>query len=563
MAIALYHLVTLITTLIFLASSLQRWLLSLSKVKYEKYFYAATVIVGITLLQVVLLDAYHFTHPLVLFLLHFPVKFLAAIFYFAFSCYYLNLDETFKKYSKILFLPFYAFTIVHLLLFINALYDYSLLKREVALIILQSEDLFSIIGNLAISVLNYFVIKQYESTLGSFSYTYVIKQTQPVRNLLIGSIILTLCWLLVSVIAENTTPATKQLLYFILRMLVLVFYGGYIFYGMRYIRKAPKRIQKAEEPSQQAIQHLQMVGMAPIFTEKELTSSNTDIYEVTGILSYFATSLFDKNKVEEVLWDVVENCITYLHLEDCVICMYTPDRTKLVQKAAFGNKNKGKRKVLSPMEIPVGEGIVGRVAATGKYLYVPDTSKNPHYQVDDMFRYSKLVVPIYVKEEVVGVLDAEHSQKAFFQEEHIFKLQLIAKLLGKKLENLKTKSNTSITNDSQYIKALDSLMTQAHIYRDAQLSLHSIASKLNISSSYLSQIINQLTGKNFSDYVNQFRVEDTKKKLRDPAFADYTIIAIGLEAGFNAKSTFYTAFKKHVGVSPKQYRKQVAKVPIV
>lgn len=98
-------------------------------------------------------------------------------------------------------------------------------------------------------------------------------------------------------------------------------------------------------------------------------------------------------------------------------------------------------------------------------------------------------------------------------------------------------------------------MKEAKIYRDPNLGLDSMAKKLNISGNYLSQLVNKLSGYNFTDYVNRYRIKDAKFKLRNPNFINYTIIAIALESGFNSKSTFYSAFKKLTGISPKEYRK--------
>jgi len=69
-------------------------------------------------------------------------------------------------------------------------------------------------------------------------------------------------------------------------------------------------------------------------------------------------------------------------------------------------------------------------------------------------------------------------------------------------------------------------------------------------------LVNQFSEKNFSDYINSLRVDEAKKLLKNADFEAYTIVAIGLECGFNSKSTFYTAFKKFTGQTPTAYRKQ-------
>lgn len=292
-----------------------------------------------------------------------------------------------------------------------------------------------------------------------------------------------------------------------------------------------------------------------IFSKKDQIQHQNASNETIGILTYFASSLFEKNKLEEVLWDIVENCISKLKLEDCVIYMLDTQNKVLIQKAAFGHKNNGERKVISPIQIPLGKGIVGRVAQSGTFEYVPDLTNDPGYIIDDDRRMSELSVPILIDDEVVGVLDSEHSQKDFFNKDHVFLFQLIAKLTGKKLKQIHTKSESHITDDNVYFKELDFLMKEAKIYRDPNLGLDSMAKKLNISGNYLSQLVNKLSGYNFTDYINRYRIEDAKFKLRNPNFINYTIISIALESGFNSKSTFYSAFKKRTGISPKEYRK--------
>lgn len=92
-------------------------------------------------------------------------------------------------------------------------------------------------------------------------------------------------------------------------------------------------------------------------------------------------------------------------------------------------------------------------------------------------------------------------------------------------------------------------------YFDPLLSLEKLSEEFNISTGKLSMLINQYSGKNFSEYINSLRVEEAKKLLILPDFEGYTIVSIGLECGFNSKSTFYSAFKKFTGQTPNTYRK--------
>ncbi|MEL6256529.1 MAG: helix-turn-helix domain-containing protein [Bacteroidota bacterium] len=78
---------------------------------------------------------------------------------------------------------------------------------------------------------------------------------------------------------------------------------------------------------------------------------------------------------------------------------------------------------------------------------------------------------------------------------------------------------------------------------------------MKLSNGYLSQIINQKEGKNFFDFINGYRVEEVKRNLADPNFDHFSILGIGLEAGFKSKSTFNAVFKKMTGHTPTAYKK--------
>ncbi len=92
-------------------------------------------------------------------------------------------------------------------------------------------------------------------------------------------------------------------------------------------------------------------------------------------------------------------------------------------------------------------------------------------------------------------------------------------------------------------------------FLDAKLSLEPLAEELEISAGHLSKLINTCSEYNFSDYINSLRVAQAKELLKDDDFDNYTIVAIGLECGFNSRSTFYTAFKKFTDLTPSEYRK--------
>jgi AraC-like DNA-binding protein len=93
-------------------------------------------------------------------------------------------------------------------------------------------------------------------------------------------------------------------------------------------------------------------------------------------------------------------------------------------------------------------------------------------------------------------------------------------------------------------------------YLDSEFSLDILASEIKMSTTKVSNIINNHSEFNFSDYINQLRIEKAKSILLEPKYDDYNIEAIGFECGFNSKSTFYTAFKKFSNATPTEFKKE-------
>ncbi len=104
-----------------------------------------------------------------------------------------------------------------------------------------------------------------------------------------------------------------------------------------------------------------------------------------------------------------------------------------MQKAAYGPKNPKDYEIYEPIEIPLGKGIVGSVAVSGIPEIIIDTTTDPRYIVDDDMRHSEITVPIIYQGKVLGIIDAEHHEKGFFQSKHLFILNTIASLCANKI----------------------------------------------------------------------------------------------------------------------------------
>lgn len=120
--------------------------------------------------------------------------------------------------------------------------------------------------------------------------------------------------------------------------------------------------------------------------------------------------------------------------------------------------------------------------------------------------------------------------------------------------NTAEESRESITADNLYFQKLELLCKDDHIYTDSTLNREKVAEKLGISSGYVSQIVNTITGDNFAHYINQYRVEAVKEMISNPEYENYNLLTMGLEAGFTSKTTFFKAFKKVTGQTPNEYK---------
>ncbi|UCF63659.1 MAG: helix-turn-helix transcriptional regulator [bacterium] len=119
------------------------------------------------------------------------------------------------------------------------------------------------------------------------------------------------------------------------------------------------------------------------------------------------------------------------------------------------------------------------------------------------------------------------------------------------------KSGLSEQNASSYLKKLISFMEKEKPYLNSELTLNDLSEKLNIPSHNLSEILNTRLNQNFFEFINQYRVNEVRKNLEDPAKDHLTLLSIGLDAGFNSKSGFNAIFKKFMNVTPSEYRQSV------
>jgi AraC-like DNA-binding protein len=114
----------------------------------------------------------------------------------------------------------------------------------------------------------------------------------------------------------------------------------------------------------------------------------------------------------------------------------------------------------------------------------------------------------------------------------------------------------TIESMNKHLETLKFHMEKEKPYLDPNLSLNMLAEKVSIPPRALSQVINNGLNQNFFDFVNSYRIKESQNLLKNQNYRDKTILDILYEAGFNSKSVFNAAFKKHTGMTPYQFRRQ-------
>ena len=108
----------------------------------------------------------------------------------------------------------------------------------------------------------------------------------------------------------------------------------------------------------------------------------------------------------------------------------------------------------------------------------------------------------------------------------------------------------------EILKKLVDFVEKNEIYLKKDLTIHDISKEINISSSYISNVLNQDLKCNFVTFINTYRINKAKEILLSSNYSNYTIEAISELVGFNSKSSFNSAFKQISGITPSEYKRK-------
>jgi len=102
---------------------------------------------------------------------------------------------------------------------------------------------------------------------------------------------------------------------------------------------------------------------------------------------------------------------------------------------------------------------------------------------------------------------------------------------------------------------IEHAMIQKKLYTDKDLNIQKFANECNIKTHILSAFINSYYNKNFYDFINYYRIQESLKLLSSNASQKYTIETIAGLSGFHSRSAFYKSFNKITNMSPRDYLK--------
>lgn len=113
--------------------------------------------------------------------------------------------------------------------------------------------------------------------------------------------------------------------------------------------------------------------------------------------------------------------------------------------------------------------------------------------------------------------------------------------------------------DLQQFKEIKEKIQEQELFTNPKLNLRALSEALGVKEKELSRLINGCGKVSFYQFINTYRIGKFKQLLESSNAHHFTLLGLATESGFSSKSTFYTAFKKLEGITPKQYEKSIKK----
>ena len=171
----------------------------------------------------------------------------------------------------------------------------------------------------------------------------------------------------------------------------------------------------------------------------ELRRRNDELEESQSFLrgiNRFSSDLLKTDSIDDIPWIITKNVIGGFNFEDCVVYFLDEEKGGMQKVASHYAMELTDQVVQYPLFVPIGKGVVGRVAESGKPEIVSDTRGEPEYIVDNVARLSEITVPLIVDGKVIGIIDSEHSGANYYTQNHLETLIALANLAAAKIRNL-------------------------------------------------------------------------------------------------------------------------------
>ena len=134
---------------------------------------------------------------------------------------------------------------------------------------------------------------------------------------------------------------------------------------------------------------------------------------------------------------------------------------------------------------------------------------------------------------------------------HLTKTKITEKKQHKSMAQIITQEESK-----KIINKIHDIMNTEKLYKNPELNIKNVAERLSIPRCYLSYIINNYSGINFCDFINNYRIKEVKEYLRKTNYKSKNLLTVALEAGFNSKTTFNRVFKKLTKMTPSMYHEK-------
>jgi len=127
--------------------------------------------------------------------------------------------------------------------------------------------------------------------------------------------------------------------------------------------------------------------------------------------------------------------------------------------------------------------------------------------------------------------------------------------MKQKMKKQSTYSSLKESVKIDIVNKIIKLMKDEKLYLQYDLTLEKLAVILKKNKIYISQSLNKKLKKNFTRFINEYRIEEAMKLLKNREYNIYTMEYIANKVGFRSANTFFRAFKKFTGKTPLNFQK--------